>query len=158
MDDQNGIRIIFITFFSAVTGLLGTLAIPVYVLVLCNLIDYTTGIMATKARNKALSVEIGMKGIFKKVAQWLLVCIGYLLDLIVMHTATIFVGSSFKEPYMIAIVVALWLVFNEMLSILKNLNDIGAPIPPFFEPIIKKFQTSTENTAEKIIKDGVSDE
>ncbi|HHX23125.1 MAG TPA: holin, partial [Thermoanaerobacterales bacterium] len=47
---MNKAKAIFIGFFTALASWLGILAIPVLILVLCNLIDYVTGLVASKYR------------------------------------------------------------------------------------------------------------
>ena len=44
------IKIIFTTVLSVLMSWLGILAVPVFLMVGCNVIDYITGIMATKYR------------------------------------------------------------------------------------------------------------
>ena len=58
-------------FFAGLTAWLGTLAIPVYILEGCNVIDYITGIMASRKRGEKVSSEIGFLGILKKICQWI---------------------------------------------------------------------------------------
>lgn len=46
-----------------------------------------------------------------------------------------------------ATVVAVWLVVNEIISILENMIDIGVDMPPFLLPIVKYIKKKTEETA-----------
>ena len=50
MEQANYIKAIFTAVFAFLSALLGVLAVPVILLVVCNLIDYMTGLMASKYR------------------------------------------------------------------------------------------------------------
>lgn len=50
MEQANYIKAIFTAVFAFLSALLGVLAVPVILLVACNLIDYATGLMASKYR------------------------------------------------------------------------------------------------------------
>lgn len=50
MEQANYIKAIFTAIFAFLSALLGVLAVPVILLVVCNLIDYMTGLMASKYR------------------------------------------------------------------------------------------------------------
>ena len=57
------VKALFITVFGAVFSALGILAVPVFLLVGCNLIDYFTGIAAAKYREEPVSSYKGIRGI-----------------------------------------------------------------------------------------------
>ena len=137
-------------FFAGISALLGDLAIPIYILVGCNLIDYVTGIMAARRRGERISSEIGIVGITKKVGQWLLVMIGWMLDVLI-ESSVRKVMPEFEAPVIIALFVAFWLIANEMLSILENVDEIGVPIPGFLRKIIKYFLNTTEQHVESAV-------
>ena len=141
---------------AGVTAFLGDLAIPIYVLVACNLIDYATGLMAANFRGEKISSYKGIRGIAKKVGQWLLVVIGWLLDVLIAYAVS-HVSPSFEMPIFIAIVVAVWLGFNEVISILENLGDIGVPMPAFLKKIVEKLKGKIEDIGEAAAKEEADD-
>lgn len=57
-------------------------------------------------------------------------------------------GIAITLPFVVATVVAVWLVVNEIISILENMIDIGVDMPPFLMPIVKYIKKKTEETAE----------
>jgi len=144
------IKLTIIAVWSAFMSFLGVLAIPVLLLVGCNVIDYITGIIASKYRDEKLSSYKGIKGIIKKICQWLLILIGSWVDILIQYTIDS-AGIDFKIPFVVSIVVAVWLVVNEMISILENMIDIGVDMPPFLMPIVKRIKKQTEDST--IIKD-----
>ncbi len=135
-----------ITVVSALMGWLGILAVPVFLLVGCNVVDYITGLFAAKYRTEDINSYKSIRGIFKKICMWLLVVVGAWLDILInytIHTA----GASLTLPFIVATVVAVWLVVNEMISILENMLDIGVDMPPFLMPIVKYIKRQVEHKA-----------
>lgn len=145
---MNSIKAWVITAFAVVSSWLGTLAIPVYILLGCNIIDYITGIAAAKNRGKEVSSYYGMMGIVKKVFMYLLVIIGVFVDIMLQYISTN-LNLPIMLPYVVGCFVAVWLVLNEIISILENLNDIGIPMPPFLMPLVKRLKKQVEESAEE---------
>ena len=143
---MNKAKAIFIAFFTALASWLGILAIPVLILVLCNLIDYVTGLVASKYRNQKVNSYKSFRGIVKKICMWLLVAVGALFDWLIIYAGET-VGVSIPVAFLIACVVAIWLITNEFISILENMKDIGVPIPPFLQPLVKNVQKQVEDKA-----------
>lgn len=126
---------------------LGILAIPVFLLVGCNLIDYATGLVAAKYRQDGgISSYKSIRGIFKKVGMWLLVIVGSFMDVLIQYAVEC-VGLGLTVPFVVATLVAVWLVVNEIISILENLIDIGVNMPPFLMPIVKYIKKQVEEKA-----------
>lgn len=136
-----------------ITAFLGDLAVPIYVLVACNVIDYATGLMSASARGEQISSYKGIRGIAKKVGQWLLVLVGWLLDVLIAY-AVHHVSPDLTVPVVVAIIVAVWLGFNEVISILENLGDMGVPMPPFLSKLVKKLKGKVEKIGEEVAGDG----
>ena len=42
------------------------------------------------------------------------------------------------------LLVAVWLIINEMISILENLSKLGVPIPDFLTKVIQRLKNSAE--------------
>lgn len=141
------IKATVIAVVSALMSWLGILAIPVFLLVGCNVVDYITGVFAAKYRNETINSYKGMRGIIKKVCMWLLVLIGAWIDILINYAVEC-AGIGLTIPFVVATVVAVWLVVNEMISILENMIDIGVDMPPFLLPIVKYIKRKTEEKAE----------
>lgn len=132
---------------SAIMDFLGILAIPVFLMVGCNLIDYITGLIASKYRQEHINSYKGMRGIAKKVCMWLLVVVGAVVDELIKYT-TQTIGFNIQLPFIVATLVAVWVVVNEIISILENLVDIGIDLPPFLMPIVKRIKKEVEEVGE----------
>lgn len=143
MEQANQVKAVFTMVFAFVSAIFGVLAIPVMLLVGCNVLDYITGLMASKYRAQDINSYKSIRGIFKKVSMWLLVMVGAIIDEMLLYTST---SIGWKSPvtFLIACVVALWLICNEIISILENIQDMGVKIPTFLQPLIKHIRSQVE--------------
>ncbi|MBU9729175.1 phage holin family protein [Diplocloster modestus] len=131
---------------SAFMSWMGILAIPVFLLVGSNVMDYGTGLVAAKYRQENIKSYKSIRGIVKKVCMWLLVIVGAMVDTL-LNYAVDFMGIGIQLPFVVATVVAVWLVANEIISILENMIDIGVTMPPFLLPLIKNIKKQVEDKA-----------
>lgn len=147
MDNIKKTQAILIGVLAAINSFLGNLAVPVYVLLACNIIDYITALIAAPKRGEQIDSLKGFQGLKKKVLMYLLIAVGWLIDTLVNYAAQQ-VRPDFRQPYIVAVVVALWLAFNEMLSIIENVADADGPVPPFLKKLIKNLKKKTEDVTE----------
>lgn len=138
------VKVTVIAVISALMSWLGILAVPVFLLVLCNVIDYATGLLAAKYRTQEISSYRGMRGIIKKVCMWLLIGIGAIIDTM-LNYAVEYIGIGITLPFIVATVVAVWLLVNEIISILENMLDIGVDMPPFLLPLVQNIKKQVED-------------
>ena len=123
---------------------LGILAIPVLLMIGTNILDYVTGLLASPHRGENVNSYKGIRGIIKKVCMWLLVVVGAMIDQLILY-ATDTVGLTIQINFLVATIVAVWIICNEIISILENMVDIGVNIPPFLLPLVKNIKKQTEN-------------
>ena len=138
------VKAAFVAAFSMIFGWLGILAVPVLILAGLNFTDYITGILASKRRNELGTSDKGLWGIVKKIGMWILVGLGWAMDVLINY-ASQYVGLSIKLPFVVATIVAVWLICNEIISILENLLDIGVAMPPFLMPLAKMIKGQVED-------------
>ena len=130
----SGVKAAFIVVATVINSMLGILAIPVYILIALNVADYVTGLMAAKYRDEQINSYKSFRGIFKKICMWMLVGLGAAVDWLIMF-ATNTVGIPMPFTFLVACLVAVWLICNEIISILENAKDIGVDLPPFLMKI-----------------------
>lgn len=148
MENINTIKAVVTGVAAFLSALLGTLYIPVLLMILCNIIDYATGLMAAKTRpDGGISSYRSIKGIKKKVSMWLLVVVGAIMDQLLLYASQT-IGIKIPVTFLIACVVAIWLICNEIISILENMIDIGIQIPSFLLPLVKNIKSQTEHIAD----------
>lgn len=140
------IKAIVVAIGSLLMSALGVLAVPVLLLVTCNFIDYITGLIASKFRNQEIDSYKGIRGIAKKICMWLLVGVGVIVDQLLSYSADV-AGISLPFTFLVACIVAIWLICNEIISILENINDIGVILPPFLQPIVSNLKSQVEQKA-----------
>lgn len=118
----------------ALSSWLGVLFVPVILMVLANITDYATGLMASVYRDEEISSYKSIRGIIKKIGMWIMVEVGWILDMVVDYTIHTF-GWSFTWPSAIACLVAVWIVISEIISIIENLRAMGTNVPGFVDKI-----------------------
>ena len=138
------VKAAFVAAFSMIFGWLGILAVPMLILAGLNFTDYITGILASKRRNELVTSDKGLWGIVKKIGMWILVGLGWAMDVLINYAGQ-YVGLSIKLPFVVATIVAVWLICNEIISILENLLDIGVAMPPFLMPLAKMIKGQVED-------------
>ena len=115
------------------------------------LIDYITG-LTSAYRNGELKSKTGLIGILKKVSYLVLVAVGGVVDyLICSGLAT--AGFDFDVTYCCGLIVCVWLIINELISILENLSELGTPIPKFLVNIVRRLKNTVENKTDTDTKE-----
>lgn len=127
------------------TGLaiyLQKLMVPVVLLVAVMAADYITG-MIKAWMTATLSSKIGAAGIVKKLCYLLVICVGMGLDWVI--TAVFAeVGIDMQNRLVIGLMVAVWLIINELISVLENISSIGVPLPGFLMKLATKLKMAVE--------------
>lgn len=149
MNKFNTLKGIIASLMGVLNSIFGVLAIPIVLLVACNLIDYATGILASKFRGQEISSYKGMKGITKKIGMWLLILVGAIMDKLIVYSVAQF-GLVCPFAFMIAAVVAVWIICNELISILENLKDMEVPLPDFILELTQNVKSQIENKSEVV--------
>lgn len=128
---------------AAFIAYMGQLIIPIIILAAVMLLDYGTGLVKAWASG-SLSSRIGILGIVKKVGYLCIVIVGMAVDWIV-RSGLGAIGVEFKLEFLFAMLVIVWLVINELISILENVAAIGGPSVGFMSKLLKRLKTSVEN-------------
>ena len=139
------LKLTLIAAVSVVLSYFNALLIPIVVLVAVMVIDYISGMTSAK-RTGELSSRLGVMGILKKVGYLALVAVGMVVDYLI-SSALIHVGIHIQINYCFAMIIIIWLIVNELISILENLGELGVPIPEFLRKSIKKIKDGVENKA-----------
>ena len=123
--------------FAAIGGTLGWylggLDGFLYALIAFVVVDYITGILRAVVE-KELSSRIGAHGIAKKVAIFLVVGIGHLID-------TYLLGGT-GAPLRTAVI--FFYIANEGISLLENATAIGLPVPEKLKDVLAQLHGKEE--------------
>ena len=145
---ENIIKGVLTAAMATLIAYLGHLLIPIIVLAVVMFIDYGTGI--TKAWVKGeLSSKIGIIGILKKMGYLGVVMVGMAVDWVIRAgIAELHIESKFE--FLFAMIVIIWLILNELISILENVAAIGAPVPKWLIKIVTKLKDRAEEKFEDV--------
>ena len=127
----------------------GALSFPTVILLAVIVCDYISGLTAAWT-TRSLSSRTGILGIVKKVCYLLLVAVGVIIDLVLQSGLSQVMPSLFGDGcHPVALLVMVWLIINECLSILENLSRIVIPMPGFLSQIVTKLKTTMESKAKE---------
>lgn len=143
---ENVIQALFSAAIGAVMAYLNILLVPFVVLLVVMITDYFTG-MAEAYVNKTLNSRIGVVGILKKIGYIVAVAVGVVADYLITN-ALIKIGIDINVGGYIGLVVTIWFIINELISILENLTEIGTPLPKFLVSFVKRLKITVDNKAE----------
>ena len=101
-------------------------------LVAMVIIDYITGVIKAAVQGK-LSSAVGFRGLLKKVAIFLLVAVGVMVDRVL---------PAKYEAVRSAVI--FFYIANEGLSILENAGELGLPLPAALKKSLEKMQDKEE--------------
>lgn len=140
--ENKSLQAVFTVTLTAFAIYFNALAIPLCVLVIMMSIDYITGMISAWIE-KDLSSRKGIVGIVKKISYMALVAVAMTVDYLIYCGFTA-INIQFENNMWFGLLVAAWLIINEMISILENLSRLGVPIPEFLKKIIGRLKTSVE--------------
>ena len=140
----------FTVVLAGLSSYFGMLTQPLLVLFFAMVLDYLTGM--TKAYIfSQLSSRIGVKGILKKLCYMAMVAVGAAVDYL-LHGALKQAGIDLHIELFCGLLVAIWLIINELISVMENLAAIGVPGFPRLPRILKRLRRTVADES------GASDE
>lgn len=143
MNNTNIIHTIIAAVCGAFIAYFNALVVPIVVMLVIMIIDYITGLAGAYVTNK-INSRIGIIGIIKKVAYLGLVAVGMTADYII-YTALAEIGITIELGYCVGMVIVIWLIINELISILENLAEVGVPLPNFITKIVNHLKNTVES-------------
>ena len=131
---------------AVITGLLyyfGIVAVPIIILIVAMIIDYVTGMMSAWL-NSELSSKKGIKGIVKKVSYLALVAVAMIVDWLIFQGLQQ-INVDLHYSVFFAVLVTVWLIINELISVLENLSRMGVPIPNFLKKMVNRLKNTVDD-------------
>lgn len=110
---------------------------PVFCLLVgMMVVDYVTGMLASKTEaldhpgdpGYGWSSKKGAKGIIKKVGYACVIAVAMVVDFVIISVADK-IGFSMPTTAIFGMLVAVWYLLNELLSIIENAGRMGAQVP-----------------------------
>lgn len=138
-----------------VAARLGALGPILGFLVLAMGIDYITGMLASKAEAiehptdpaYGWSSRRGTRGILKKVGYVGIVVAAMILDYLLVQLSGA-LGYPLPTHVVFGLLVTVWLLLNELLSIIENCGRMGAPVPPWLAKCVAVLKNKIDQEAE----------
>lgn len=136
-----------------VSGKMGILMPLIGVLLMLMVMDYVTGMLASKKEavdhpgdpNYGWDSKKGFNGILKKVSILAVVTVSITLDYVIAIAAPQFGLDPMKIPF-IGLLVTAWFLLNEMLSIIENSGRMGAPVPEWLSRYIAALKDKIDDS------------
>ena len=144
--EERSLQAVIAMSIAALTSYLNAIIVPITVLMIAMIIDYITG-MISAWHSSELSSKKGIFGIIKKTSYLALVCVGMGVDWLI-YSGLNQAGTSTENSVFFGVLVTIWLIINELISILENLEAIGVPMPAFLIKIVKRLKVTAENITE----------
>jgi toxin secretion/phage lysis holin len=132
------------------------LLIPTLMLLtILMVIDYISGMLA--AKKEALeypdkpryrwSSKKSIIGIYKKIGYILTILVAVSTDYLI-HKFSVELGLKFDSQTLFGLLVSIWFIINELLSILENANRMGVALPGFLVKVLINMKNNVDHKVE----------
>ena len=121
--------------------------VPLVVLIGVMIVDYMSGMLKAWG-NDELSSRVGLRGIVKKLSYLMLVCVAGVVDWLI-YSGLRQVGITLNFGFCFGLIVTIWLIINELISILENLDALKVPMPKFLKNVVKHLKNAVEVKGDK---------
>lgn len=135
---------------------IGILLYVILILAAMMFIDYLTGMLASMREAidhpddpaYGWSSAKGAKGIIKKVGYLCVILVAMVADYIILRAAAE-MGWQINIKAIFGLMVAVWYLLNELLSIIENAGRMGAPVPEWLTRYISMLKNKIEDNEGK---------
>ena len=139
-----------------VSARLGILLPVLGFLLVAMILDYITGMLASKKESinhpddpaYGWSSKKGAQGIIKKVGYLCVIVVALMVDYIILNVSGTF-GFQVPEQAFFALLVAVWYFMNEVLSIIENAGRMGAPVPDWLSKYIAVLKSKIDSKGQE---------
>ena len=149
MENINIIKALMASIGAYLSIKLGILFPVLTMLTVVILTDYFTGILSGKKEGN-INSKTGMWGIVKKLLYGVAVAVGMVVDWTILNV-TSSLGINIPVATFFGLLVAIWLIINELISILENLTRLEVPLPPFLLKVVANFKVVVEKSGDKLV-------
>lgn len=143
---ETSLKALFAVVCGGLSAYFGVIGVPLVVLFAAMCIDYLTGMTKAWVTGE-LSSRVGVLGIIKKVGYLVTVCVAAVVDWLLLSGLKQ-VGISIGMEFLFGMMVVIWFIVNECISILENLASIGVPLPKFLTAMIQRLAAVVDEKAD----------
>lgn len=139
-----------------ISAKMGILAPVLCILMMLMVIDYISGMLASKKEaidnpedaSYGWNSKKGAKGIIKKIGYLCVIAVAMVVDYIVMEVAGQ-AGIEINIKVFFGLLAAVWYILNEALSITENAGRMGAPVPEWLTKYIAVLKNKVDSKSEE---------
>ena len=113
-------------------------------------VDYSTGMIKARYLGEIESKK-GMWGVIKKAMYAVVVSVAMISDWIIINVAER-IGVNIPLTTFFGLLVAIWLIVNECISILENLIKLEVPMPNFLKSLVSRLKIVVEGQGDKVVE------
>lgn len=132
---------------------MGLLIPTLMLLIILMVIDYISGMLASKKESIEYPDKLQYRwsskksiiGIYKKIGYILTIFVAVSTDYII-HKYAVELGLKFASNTLFGLLVSIWFIINELLSILENANRMGVVLPKFLVKVLVTIKNDVDNT------------
>lgn len=135
-----------------ISNKLGLLFPALGLLMVLMIIDYISGMLA--AKKEALenpgdsrygwSSKRSILGIYKKLGYMLTILVAVSIDYLIFKF-TKEIGLEFHSDTIFGLLVTVWFIINELISILENVGRMGTELPDFLKKVLSELKNDLED-------------
>lgn len=130
----------------------GLLFPVVCLLLLLMVADYVSGMIASKKEaienpdnsKYGWSSKKGILGIFKKIGYFFSIFVAICIDYLIYRVAQE-LGVQYESQTYFGLLVAIWFIINEAISILENAGRMGVELPEFLKKTLSELKKSVND-------------
>ena len=129
-----------------ISNKLGILLPAIGMLIILMIIDYISGMLASKkeafenvADNSGWNSRCSILGIYKKMGYMLTVLVAISIDYIIYKFAEE-MGVNYGTSTIFGLLVTVWFIINELISILENIGRMGTELPDFLKKVLTELK------------------
>lgn len=135
-----------------ISNKLGILLPALGLLILLMIIDYVSGMLAAKkealenpdSSQYGWSSKKSILGIYKKLGYMLTILVAVCIDYLIFMFAKE-IGLEFGSNTIFGLLVSIWFVINEIISILENIGRMGTKLPEFLNKVLAEMKNDLDN-------------
>lgn len=135
-----------------ISNKLGILLPALGLLILLMIIDYVSGMLAAKkealenpdSSQYGWSSKKSILGIYKKLGYMLTILVAVCIDYLIFMFAKE-IGLKFGSNTIFGLLVLIWFVINEIISILENIGRMGTKLPEFLNKVLAEMKNDLDN-------------
>lgn len=148
MEKKAIVTLIGVVISDMIGGLLPVIGLLTFLMIL----DYISGMLAAKKeaidhprnRNYGWSSKKGVLGIYKKIGYITTIAVAICTDYLIYKFANE-LGMSNNSHTFFSLLVAIWFILNEAISILENVGRMGVTLPRFFRNVLFSLRNQIDN-------------